>query len=131
MLETPPAFNSWLRAQLTEKNMTQRVLAMRSGVDHSTISRLLSGARMPSLRTATRLARGLREIHDDADGPRYFAGLSNPQLLSASRVENAFRGDEALTDADVRELLQAYLSIRARRVRECNNGKAPTAILVA
>jgi transcriptional regulator with XRE-family HTH domain len=111
--------------------MTLRLLAMRSGVDHSTISRLLSGDRMPSLRTATKLARGLREIHDDADGPRYFAALSHPQMLSTSRVEHALRGDEALTDADVRELLQSYHSIRARRVREDDSSKAPAPIRVA
>ena len=128
MLETPRAFKSWLRAQLAEKKMTQRLLAMRSGVDHSTISRLLSGDRMPSLRTATRLARGLREINDDADGPRYFATMSNPQLLATSRVEHALRGDDALTDSDVRELLQSYLSIRARRVGERNSAKAPASI---
>ena len=41
--------------------------AQQSGVDHSTISRLIRGDRMPSLGTATKLARGLREIRDDAD----------------------------------------------------------------
>ena len=47
--------------------MSQRQLAQQSGVDHSTISRLIRGDRMPSLGTATKLARGLREIRDDAD----------------------------------------------------------------
>jgi transcriptional regulator with XRE-family HTH domain len=117
-VQTVRDFNTWLRAQLNEKQMTQRHLAMRSGVDHSTISRLLSGDRMPSLRTATKLARALRELHDDGDGPTFFAGLSNPQMLCTSRVEHAFRADEVLTDLDVRELLHAYLSIRTRRVRE-------------
>ena len=58
------AFNEWLRAELKAKKMSQRQLAQRSGVDHSTISRLIRGDRMPSLGTATRLARGLREIRD-------------------------------------------------------------------
>ena len=61
------AFNEWLRAQLKAKKMSQRQLAQQSGVDHSTISRLIRGDRMPSLGTATKLARGLREILDDAD----------------------------------------------------------------
>ena len=61
------AFNEWLRAQLKAKKMSQRQLAQQSGVDHSTISRLIRGDRMPSLGTATKLARGLREIRDDAD----------------------------------------------------------------
>ena len=64
-LQTPRSFNSWLRGQLKEKKMRQRQLALQSGVDHSTISRLIKGDRMPSLGTATKLARGLREIHDE------------------------------------------------------------------
>ena len=50
------AFNEWLRAQLKAKKMSQRQLAQQSGVDHSTISRLIRGDRMPSLGTATKLA---------------------------------------------------------------------------
>ena len=65
------AFNEWLRAQLKAKKMSQRQLAQQSGVDHSTISRLIRGDRMPSLGTATKLARGLRELRDDADTPQY------------------------------------------------------------
>jgi len=38
-------------------------------------------------------------------------------MLPTTRVEYALRGDEALTEADVRELMQAYIGIRARRVR--------------
>ena len=120
--QTPRSFNSWLRGQLKEKKMSQRQLALQSGVDHSTISRLIKGDRMPSLGTATRLARGLREILDDADGPTYFAALTNRQMLPTTRVEYALRGDEALTESDVRELMQAYLSVRARRVRDGVNG---------
>ena len=51
--------------------MSQRQLAQQSGVDHSTISRLIRGDRMPSLGTATKLARGLRELREDADTPQY------------------------------------------------------------
>jgi len=97
--------------------MSQRQLALQSGVDHSTISRLIKGDRMPSLGTATKLARGLREIRDEAEGPTYFAGLAARQLMPTSRVEYALRGDEVLTDGDVRELMQAYIAARARRLR--------------
>ena len=48
------AFNEWLRAQLKAKKMSQRQLAQQSGVDHSTISRLIRGDRMPSLAEAER-----------------------------------------------------------------------------
>ena len=105
--------------------MSQRQLALQSGVDHSTISRLIKGDRMPSLGTATKLARGLREIHDDAEGPAYFASLNARTVLPTTRVEYALRGDDALTEGDVRELMQAYLTTRQRRLRASGNGGAP------
>jgi transcriptional regulator with XRE-family HTH domain len=126
-LQTPRSFNSWLRGQLKEKKMSQRQLALQSGVDHSTISRLIKGDRMPSLGTATKLARGLREIPDDGEGPAYFASMSRGQMLPTARVEYALRGDEALTEPDVRELMQAYLVLRSRRIRTDGNGTAHTA----
>lgn len=108
--------------------MSQRQLALQSGVDHSTISRLIKGDRMPSLGTATKLARGLREIRDDNEGPYYFASLATRQLLPTTRVEYALRGDDSLTEADVRELMHAYIEIRARRLRDrdgaITNGQA-------
>ena len=96
--------------------MSQRQLALQSGVDHSTISRLIKGDRMPSLGTATKLARGLREIADDSEGPAYFASLNSRPVLPTTRVEYALRGDDSLTEADVRELMQAYITIRQRRI---------------
>ena len=123
-LQTPRSFNSWLRGQLKEKKMSQRQLALQSGVDHSTISRLIKGDRMPSLGTATKLARGLREIHDEAEGPGYFASLQARQQLPTARVEYALRGDEILTEADVRELMQAYIAVRSKRQR--GNGSPGT-----
>lgn len=121
-LHTPRSFNSWLRGQLKEKKMSQRQLALQSGVDHSTISRLIKGDRMPSLGTATKLARGLREIRDEAEGPSYFASLAARQLLPTARVEYALRGDDALNEDDVRDLMQQYISTRTRRVREQGPG---------
>lgn len=121
-LQDPRSFNAWLRRQLKEKNMSQRQLALQSGVDHSTISRLIKGDRMPSLGTATKLARGLREIGDESEGPAYFASLTSRAVLPTTRVEYALRGDEVLTEADVRELMQAYITLRSRRLRPSNGG---------
>jgi transcriptional regulator with XRE-family HTH domain len=111
------SFNDWLRGQLKEKKMSQRQLALQSGVDHSTISRLIKGDRMPSLGTATKLARGLREITHESEGPAYFATLNSRAVLPTSRVEYALRGDDSLTEADVREVMQAYIAVRQRRAR--------------
>src|SRR5438445_11648551 len=110
------AFNEWLRAQLKAKKMSQRQLAQQSGVDHSTISRLIRGDRMPSLGTATKLARGLRELRDDADTPSYLrlvsAGTTNP----TTRVEYALRADEWLTEPQVRQVMEYYLAVRVGRL---------------
>jgi transcriptional regulator with XRE-family HTH domain len=111
------AFNEWLRAQLKAKKMSQRQLAQQSGVDHSTISRLVRGDRMPSLGTATKLARGLRELGENDEGPQYLGlmgggGVQNP----TARVEYALRADEALGEAQVRQVMEYYLAVRMRRV---------------
>ena len=113
---TGRAFNEWLRAQLKAKKMSQRQLAQQSGVDHSTISRLVRGDRMPSLGTATKLARGLRELGEDDDGPQYLGliggGVQNP----TARIEYALRADEALNEAQVRQVMEYYLAVRMRRI---------------
>lgn len=125
-LQTPRSFNAWLRSQLKEKKMSQRQLAIQSGVDHSTISRLIKGDRMPSLGTATKLARGLREISDESEGPAYFASLNTPRaVLPTTRVEYALRGDDVLTDTDIREIMRAYIGVRTRRLRSSGNGVEP------
>ena len=96
--------------------MSQRQLAQQSGVDHSTISRLVRGDRMPSLGTATKLARGLRELGENDDGPQYLGliggGVQNP----TARVEYALRADESLSEAQVRQVMEYYLAVRMRRV---------------
>ena len=110
------AFNEWLRAQLKAKKMSQRQLAQQSGVDHSTISRLVRGDRMPSLGTATKLARGLRELGENDEGPQYLGlmggGVQNP----TARVEYALRADESLNEAQVRQVMEYYLAVRMRRI---------------
>jgi transcriptional regulator with XRE-family HTH domain len=109
------AFNEWLRAQLKAKKMSQRQLAQQSGVDHSTISRLIRGDRMPSLGTATKLARGLRELRDDADTPQYLGMVSAGATNPTARVEYALRADESLSEPQVRQVMEYYLAVRMRR----------------
>ncbi len=109
-------FNEWLRAQLKAKKMSQRQLAQASGVDHSTISRLVRGDRTPSLGTATKLARGLRELRDDADAPQYLGLVSSGASVNpTARVEYALRADEALSEPQVRQIMEYYLAVRMRR----------------
>jgi transcriptional regulator with XRE-family HTH domain len=109
------AFNEWLRTQLKAKKMSQRQLAQQSGVDHSTISRLIRGDRTPSLGTATKLARGLREIHDEADTPQYFGLIASGTTHPTARVEYALRADDYLAEPQVRQIMEYYLAVRMRR----------------
>lgn len=109
------AFNEWLRAQLKAKKMSQRQLAQQSGVDHSTISRLIRGDRMPSLGTATKLARGLREIREDSDTSTALGVVSVGPQNPTARVEYALRADESLTEPQVRQIMEYYLAVRMRR----------------
>ncbi len=109
-------FNDWLRSQLKAKKMSQRQLAQQSGVDHSTISRLIRGDRTPSLGTATKLARGLREIQDSSETPSYFGRVTNGATSPTARVEYALRSDDLLNEPDVRQIMEYYLSIRIRRM---------------
>ena len=115
MTENGRAFNEWLRAQLKAKKMSQRQLAQQSGVDHSTISRLIRGDRMPSLGTATKLARGLREIRDDSDTSTALGVVSMGPQNPTARVEYALRADEALSEPQVRQIMEYYLAVRVRR----------------
>ena len=110
------AFNEWLRAQLKAKKMSQRQLAQQSGVDHSTISRLLRGDRTPSLGTATKLARGLRELRDDSDSPQYFGLTSSSSTHPTARVEYALRSDDLMSEPQVRQVMEYYLALRMRRL---------------
>jgi len=109
------AFNEWLRAQLKAKKMSQRQLAQQSGVDHSTISRLIRGDRMPSLGTATKLARGLRELREDADTAQYLGLVTAGAMNPTARVEYALRADEMLSEPQVRQIMEYYRAVRMRR----------------
>ncbi len=123
--ENGRAFNEWLRAQLKAKKMSQRQLAQQSGVDHSTISRLIRGDRMPSLGTATKLARGLREIRDDSDTNAALGVVSVGPQNPTARVEYALRADEALTEPQVRQIMEYYLAVRVRRFARTYSSLAP------
>src|SRR5450759_5317652 len=107
-------FSEWLDVQLRARRLTQRQLAQKSGVDHSTVSRLMRGDRTPSLRTAGLLAHGLGM----AEGLDWLDRQGLGETASpAARVEHALRLDELLSETQVRELMTVYLATRLRRPR--------------
>jgi transcriptional regulator with XRE-family HTH domain len=92
--QTGRAFNDWLRMELKARRMSQRQLAQRSGVAHSTISRIVQHGRVPSMDTATKLARGLRALGADADTPDAVRAVAIGTAHPTARVEYALRADE-------------------------------------
>jgi transcriptional regulator with XRE-family HTH domain len=52
-------FSGWLRDAMKARRLSTRALAMRTGLDHTTIYRLAFGGREPSLTTAVALLRVL------------------------------------------------------------------------
>ena len=111
------AFNEWLRLQLKVRKMSQRQLAHKSGVDHSTISRIVRCDRSPSLGTATRLARGLRgPLGGDTDMPHFFETVATTATHPTARVEYALRADEVLSEPQARQVMDFYLELRMRRL---------------
>jgi transcriptional regulator with XRE-family HTH domain len=116
------AFNEWLRSQLKAKKMSQRQLAQQSGVDHSTISRLIRGDRMPSLGTATRLARGLREAQGESETAMAIGAMSATPQNPTARVEYALRADDQLSEPQVRQIMEYYLAVRIRRFGRAYSG---------
>jgi transcriptional regulator with XRE-family HTH domain len=116
-------FNLWLRRQMRERRMSQRRLAALADVDHSTISRLLRQDRRPSLTTATKLARALKQVPGEGAEPAavdYFERVPEETVFPARRVELALRADEMLDDEQVRRLMNMYLDARRR-----NQASAP------
>jgi transcriptional regulator with XRE-family HTH domain len=84
-----------VRNALEQRRISQRQLAHRSGVRHSTISRLLRGKRRPTHQTAARLTRVLGE------SPLYPAGLA------------AFlRRDPELDEHAIAQIVDLYAKIR-------------------
>ncbi len=99
-------FREWLAQQMLARRISQRALAFRSGVNHSTVSRLLTTDRTPSLETAGRLAAAL--------------GVALPSFIGSARapappeVVRQTLLDLGLTCGEVEMILAAY---RRRHLR--------------
>jgi len=106
---TTPAdlFREWLARAITARGLSQAQLALRSGVDRSTVGRILNGDRRPTLDTAIRLVGAL----DTAAMPRVFARLGR-LADDTDRVAQAFRDDPHLSGSNAAKLLRCYLNLR-------------------
>jgi transcriptional regulator with XRE-family HTH domain len=116
-------FRDWLTLQLRARRMSLRQLAHRSGVNVSTVSRIVRGERRPTLNTAVRLARVVRDAADEPSATRFFGSLTSDSIDPIREVERALRADDRLDDGDVRRVMQAYLDAR----RMSLGGRSPVA----
>lgn len=105
-------FSDWLDTQLRARRMSLRQLADRSGVNVSTVSRILHGKRHPSLRTALLLSHALEPARPSG-GSELSTTLGRGDLNSVATVERALRADPQLTDAAVHRLMTLYHTLRA------------------
>jgi transcriptional regulator with XRE-family HTH domain len=105
-------FRHWLTLQIRARRMSLRQLAHHSGVNVSTVSRIVRGERRPTLRTAVRLARVVRESADESSAIRFFGSLTAESMDPVREVERALRADDTLRDDDVRRVMKVYLTAR-------------------
>lgn len=106
-------FRDWLRRELRARRMSLRQLAERSGVNASTVSRIMRGERRPTLRTALRLSRALQGTLGDAGASQLNSLASTADPVTG--VERALRADAMLDDDQVREVMSMYLAFRRRQ----------------
>jgi len=95
------------------RRVSQRALAQRCGVHHSTISRLLTSSRAPSMATALKLATGLRVTHgDEIAWLRRIAAMA-PARDRPADVLAALAADPMLSPAQVALVHDYYMEVRA------------------
>ena len=85
-----------MRDAMAERRISQRALAMRSGIDHSTISRLLARGRVPSLSTAIAIVRILGPRSRGADPATNRTSTSPSGNLSAQPALVGSKGSQGV-----------------------------------
>jgi transcriptional regulator with XRE-family HTH domain len=101
-------FRAYLVAEMRRRRWTQRYLAARSGVDHSTISRILTQTRSPSLETVERLRDALRG--GSVGGSHDSTGL--PATVRA--MADALMADPRMDPDRINEVIDFYVQVRTR-----------------
>jgi len=94
-------FREWLARRIAERRLSQAQVALRSGVARSTVGRILSGDRHPTLDTAIGLVGAL----DDGVLPRFYARLGRTGD-PFERVAHIVHADPHLSEADAAKLLR-------------------------
>lgn len=104
-------FRKWLGRELRSRRMSRRQLGERSGVNASTISRILRGGRRPKLRTAVAIIRAINGATDEASATHYI-GAFRDEHDPVAAVERSLRADPAIDEGGITRIMQLYLSTR-------------------
>ena len=116
-------FSDWLATQLRARRMSLRQLADRSGVNVSTVSRILHGKRRPSLRTALVISRALEPGSPPAQSDLSLT-LVRGDVDAVTTVERALRADPQLSDAAVHRLMILYHTLRSDQSQRVASSRA-------
>jgi transcriptional regulator with XRE-family HTH domain len=79
-------FGGWLQDMMAARGISQRVLAMRTGINHSTISRLVANGRAPTLATAIAIIEVLGTAPVDANESRPSLALVKTEVEDDSEA---------------------------------------------
>ena len=107
--ESDANFDGWLRERMQARRMSQRQLARRAGIHHSTVSRLLRGAD-PTLATAWALQEALEPTSSAVDATE--APHLHPAILA-----RMLHRDGILTGDEIDRLVGVYVELVAARPR--------------
>jgi transcriptional regulator with XRE-family HTH domain len=99
-------FGAWMRTRLRARGLSQRQLAARTGVHHSTISRLLRGQAQASLRTVLLIQAAL----EPDTGVRHLKG---PDPLHPVALSTMLRSDGLLSNDEIAAVVQLYSRLLA------------------
>ena len=108
-------FRVWLANEMRARRISQRMLGERSGVDHSTISRLLRTGRTPSTETMVALATAL-----GAQVPVYLAPALAQKPID-TRIRRAL-SDLGVDPVTAEDMLAVYRRSRFRRSKSALTG---------
>jgi transcriptional regulator with XRE-family HTH domain len=103
-------FGAWMRNRLKSRALSQRQLAAKTGVHHSTISRLLRGDQHASLRTVLLVQAAL--AGDQVDG--HVKGSDPLQPVALFRM---LQSDGLLSDVEIGAIVRLYARLLADKPR--------------
>lgn len=99
---------AWTQLRMRQRGLSHAQLALRCGLDRSTITRFLRGERSPKLEVATRIMDALYDTSCVSPHDQMRGLLAGPE-----RVEAALRSDPLLHPTHVEVLMRLYAERRA------------------